>query len=66
MTKMVECNQRNLYIYDKFATFIFSSAFILKQKLSSATKKIGVSLSNLAFLYYVQLHIFWKYVHAFY
>ena len=41
---------------------IFTDIF-LKQKLSSATKKIGASLINLALLNV--RHIFWKWVHPF-
>ena len=46
----------------KFSLF---KAIILKQKFKSATEKNGVPLINLALLYLVQLHIFWKWVHAF-
>ena len=40
----------NLYFYVVF----------LKQKRSGATKKFEMFLINLALLYLVQLHIFWK------
>ena len=37
----------------------------LEQKRRSATKKNDVSAKDLASLYLVQLHIFWKEVHVF-
>ena len=40
-------------------------ATFLKQKRKSATKKVYLSLINLSLAYIVQLHISWKYVHAF-
>ena len=37
-----------------------SQAIFLKQKRRSATEKIDLSLINLALVYLIQLHIFWK------
>ena len=48
-------NSQNLDVYDVF----------LKQKGRSGTKLFKMCFINLAALYLVQLHIFWKLVHVF-
>lgn len=56
---------KSSFRFKEILKFSIIKSIFLNSKWSSATRKIGVSFSNFASLYYVQLHIFWKYVHAF-